>query len=489
MVSSLTFTENTDNVSSKIVKEDNTNTDILVLTVPESTTIGIGDTITYKDKAATTIFKGIVQNYKVGNGLKTVEVYDLGAELLQRIVNQIFTSQSPEAIISTVLSTYTSLTYVSTISSGVTIDSYVAKDKKAWDIVTEMAEILLANFYVDVSGNFQLELEGDTTSTKNITTSNAVLDGAWNYDISQQVNSVTIQGDRLLQEKVESFAGPATQVSLAEIPIDVYVTVGGTEKTGYIDGSSTGDYTVDRENKNIDFDSSSSTIVVTYTFEIPIKIRRRDAASISTYGQKDKKFEKPYIKSRDEARNYASFILGRYANPLQSSKWKISSTSDYEAFTSFLPNNIIPVTDSLNSISGNFIIKKVERSFPGDLFIHVGTPEDDLTFWNKEVQTRIKQLEEKDDNSSILNEDEYVEENVSVDFAVSISDCFLRTYDADTFYWQETGGTRNNWVEAGTGDVFRENTGFTDEPCFTTFLNTEAGELLITEAGDFLIEE
>lgn len=40
----------------------------------------------------------------------------------------------------------------------------------------------------------------------------------------------------------------------------------------------------------------------------------------------------------------------------------------------------------------------------------------------KEVQQKVKQLEEKDDNSTILNEDEFVEENLLIEFDVDIID-------------------------------------------------------------------
>jgi hypothetical protein len=441
MVTSITLQEGVDNIaSSTITKEDKTNTDTLKVSMSESFNVGIGDTITYKDINGVTIFKGIVQTYKVGNGQNEVTVYDLGAELLERTVNQIFTNQSPEDIISTVITNYTSLTYVSTITSGTTISSYVAKDKRAFDVVTELAEILSANFFVDVSGNFKLELEGINFSSKAISSDFYNLTSNWEYDITQQVNSCTVVGDRLVQNKTETFSGDGstTVFSLSEIPNTIKVTISGVEQTAYVPGNSTGDYVLDKENKTITFDtapaSGSNNITAEYEFEIPIKIRRRDGASIALYGQKDKTYNKPYIKSRDEARSYASFILSTFSNPLQRSSWSPTSSSDYEDFLLYLPNDVINVNDKLNNITGDFIIRKVERKYPGNLDITVGSPLDDFTFWAKEIQQKVKQLEEANDNSTILNEDEFIEENLSLTFKTGIIGYYRQDVGTAGFY-------------------------------------------------------
>ena len=64
----------------------------------------------------------------------------------------------------------------------------------------------------------------------------------------------------------------------------------GTILTGYNEGSSTGDYQIDRENKKIILDSppasGTNNIKATYTVGLPISSRRRDFTSISTYGQR-----------------------------------------------------------------------------------------------------------------------------------------------------------------------------------------------------------
>jgi len=435
-----TFTDDTDIFRSRIVQEDRTNTDILTLTaMPNDTTIEIGDTVEYKDRDATLIFSGIVQEIE-DEGEKKAVVWDHGAELLQRNVNEIFTSKSPEAIIEDVINDYTSLTYVSTISSGVTIAIYPANNKRAWDVVSEMAEILLANFRVDKNKNFNLDLKADTVSSKGIDTQDWTIRGPWRENKQSLVNSCTVEADRQVLDTQESLNGTGAQTDfvLAQIPIDVKVTVGGTEKTGYVDGSSTGDYQVKKKTKTIEFDtapaSGTNNVVVDYTYSIPIKPRRRDLASITSYGQHDKVYRVPYITSRDEARKYADYIIDSFANPLKTSIWINRSNTEFNNFESYVPNQLISVNDTIRNVTGNFLIKKVVRTYPGTLEIHVGDDPDDILFWEKEVQQRIKQLEEKDDNSTIINEDESVIETFDVEVDVTINRQLKRTLPDDLHY-------------------------------------------------------
>src|SRR6056297_63519 len=472
-MATINFTDGTDNLQSVINKEDSTNTDVLNLQIPFTTFISIGDIVNYYDKDSTLIFHGIVQTIKT-SGIKEVEVYDYGAELLQRTVNEIFNDQSPEEIIESIINDYTTLTYVSTITSGITISTYVANKKKAWDVVTELSEVLLANFRVDQNKNFQLELEGNTKSSKSITTGtlgNAILDGTWKEDKSKLVNSATVDGDdrQIFEREPELFSGDGstTEFSLSEIPLDIKVEHPvGTIKTGYVEGSSTGDYTIDRENKKVIFDtapgSGADNIQVTYTVSIPISVRRKSKGSIDIYGQHDKNYKKPYIKTRNDARDLALFIINRFSQPLKSATFIITSNTEFYDFNSWLPNQVVDVTDNIFNISGSYIIREVERSNLGELKVTVGDPSDDFISWSKEAQQRIKQLEEKDDNATILSEDEFVSESITLQFDCGITTVTERTFQSDTFYLEEdTNGRRNQMKNDGTGPVMRE-TGYSD---------------------------
>lgn len=460
-----TFTLGTDNIQFKLDKQDKTNTDELELVLPVSTTILISDEVILKSDATTTIFKGLVQSLNTGNGKKVVKVWDYGLELLNRTVNTIYTSQSPEAIIQDVLTNYSSLTYVSTISSGVTLGTYVANKKRAWDIVTEMSELLLSNFRVDYDKKFYLELEGENTITsKVIETPTVILDGQWKSDASQIRNSVTIDGDdrQIFERDPELFngTGSQTEFTLSEIPLSIKVEHPvGTIKTGYTPGSTTGDYYLDRESKKVIFDSApasgTNNVKITYTVSVPISSRRRDFVSISVYGQRDKVFKKAYIKTREEARKYAEFIINRYKDPIEESTW-ILPNSEIPSLNTYLPNSYIYVNDTINSKSGYYIIRSVYLEQPGELKVTVGTPIEDIIYWNKEIQQKVKQLEEKDDNTTLLNEEEYQIENLLMEWDIDILSTEHRVYDSDTFYLSETSITRNQMKDDGSGPIMRD---------------------------------
>ena len=106
---------------------------------------------------------------------------------------------------------------------------------------------------------------------------------------------------------------------------------------------------------------------------------------------------------------------------MEQSTW-ILPNSEISSLNTYLPNSYIFVNDTLNNKSGYYIIRTVIWEQPGNFKITVGTPMEDIVFWQKEVQQKVKQLEEKDDNSTILNEDEFVEENLLIEFDVDIID-------------------------------------------------------------------
>lgn len=444
-----------------ILKEDKSNADELNITLPNSFTVNVADTMNIKDTQGITIFTGFVQSVKTGSGVKDAKVFDLGSQLLFRTVNQIFTDQLPEEIIETILTTYTNLTYVSTITSTTPIASYVAKEKLAWDVIQEMAEILLANFRVDVNGSFYLEREGEDLSPKAISTSNALLDGKWEEDTTQLVNNVIVIGDQQIFNTTENFGSGSTIITLTNTPIDIRVENPiGTLKQGYVDGASTGDYQVDRENKLVVFDTApaSGTVSVIYTYPVPIKVTLKNSVSIAAYRQRDRRFEKNYIKSFNEARDFAAYINEKFSSPLKSSTWVMTSNTDYLDFNSFAPNNVIPVNDNLRNINGNFIIKKVQYEYPGSLSVQVGEPTQDFVSVQKESIVRIKQLEEKDNNATTLQEYQTLEQNVGVSIGV-----YINTFESrpigNYFYLQETiANSNSNNLLGGTALLGDEGT-------------------------------
>ena len=471
-----TFVIGQDNMRFKLNKQDKTNTDELELTLKPDVTIEINDEVEMQLANTEEFFLGLVQKIKEGNGEKVVTVWDYGAELLQRNVNKIYTNQSPEAIIQDVLTNYSTLTYSSTISSGVTIGTYVANKKRAWDIVSEMAEVLLANFYVDESKNFKLELEGQNIITsESIDSSESYLEGRWESDATQIINDVIVDGDdrQIFEREPVTFNGDGstTEFTLSEVPLSIKVEHPlNTILDGYTENNTSGDYQIIRESKKIIFDtapaSGTGNIRVTYNVSLPISVNRRNAASITTYGQRDKVIKKSFIKTRSEARDYANFIINRYKDPIQTATYVLPA-SKIDSINTYLPNSFITLDDNVNNRNGSFIIRKVDWEYPtGRLKLTIGTPKEDIIFWQKEIQDKVKQIEEKDDNSTILTQDEFVEDKINITWDFEVVEIFKRTWDADSFYLKENPGlSRNQLKEDGTGPQIKEfsdGNGFSD---------------------------
>lgn len=409
-------------LNSTIVKQRGNSVDTVTMTVWPINPVSIGDELHYKNSNGDIIFKGLVDQIQI-QGNKILTVKDFSLILQNNLVNQIYLSQSPEAIIETIV-TDLGLTFSSTIVSGVTFDRYTAKDARAWDVIVELAETLKADFRVDETKTFILDIIGDTNSPEAINTTNAAIDGAWKEDSSELWNDVIVVGDRQFFEPepvIFSGTGAAQDIILPEKPSVVKVENPlSTVLDGQVTGSNSGDYTVDRDNRKISgtFIAGASNGRITYNFSVPVKVRRRNAASISAYRTRQKRFEKTDFTSRAEATSFADFVITERSSPLLSSVWDFN---DYSKFINFTPNELINVTDSINGVADNFVITKIQRNFPGKLKIFVGFDTDLIFDWQKEVQNRVKQLEVKDDNQDIITEDEQVEENLKITLTTEIT--------------------------------------------------------------------
>lgn len=468
------FTYGVDNVTATIRKEDKQNVDTMTLITDFTVTANIGDEIKFYDENNELAFAGYIERRNVTGSL---ELYceDYGSILKRSISNNIYVDQLPEEIIEDVV-TNAGLTYVSTITSTETIPTYVANKKNSQEITEELADRLLANYATDVNGNFRLELEGGVTNTKTIDNEKSTINGTWEEDITELVNDIYVEGDdRSVFTKEDSFNGTGSQTEfvLSEIPIDVRVeTPVGTLKTGYVEGQSTGDYQIIREQKKIIFDTAPSSgtnnVFVSYTSSVPVSSRRRNKTSIDSLGGdpqgvRSSIVRKNWIITREDARAYANYVIENFSNPLVNSTWDINLQSEIIDWQNYNPNEKIFVNDDLRGFSGFYIIRKIERKYgTGKSFrITVGSPERNLALWDKQVADRIRQLEQRDNNSTIINEDEFISESIIQQFDIQISDIEKRTFASDTFYLEENSlGLRNQMVEAGTGPVMRE-TGYT----------------------------
>jgi len=502
------FTYGVDNATAVIIREDKQNVDTMTLKTDFDVTTVIGDEIKFYDENNALAFAGFIERREV-TGVQTLYCEDYGSILKRSITNKIFVDYLAEDIMAEVV-TNAGLTYVSTITTTEIIPTYSADKKNSQEIVEELADKLLANYTTDVNKNWKLELEAGTNSSKTIDNSRATIDGTWEEDITELVNDVYVEGDnRSVFNKEESFNGTGSldTFTLTEIPIDIRVEHPvGTLLTGYVKGQSTGDYQILRDQKKVIFDispgSGTDNVFISYNYSIPVSIRRRNKASIDSLGGdpegvRSSIVRKNWVVTREDARGYANYIIQNFSNPLVSSTWIINNQTDINDWQNYLPNQAIFVNDDLRGYSDFYNIRKVERKYGTGpaLKITLGSPETNLALWDKQVADRIRQLEQSDNNSTILNEDEYIEENVTQQFDVDVFDIEKKTFASDTFYLEEnSSGTRNQMLESGLGPVMRE-VGYTSSSVLVTNSIrvteddmterlTEGGEIRLTEAGN-----
>jgi hypothetical protein len=190
------------------------------------------------------------------------------------------------------------------------------------------------------------------------------------------------------------------------------VTVdGGSPEIGGKAGSTSGsyDYTVDRQNKQVNFESGSipgagsDNVVMDYVYALPVPVQYTDDDSIDTYGKFSRVITLPDVTDVDDAYNKAVNYVNGHNTPAKSIKvWlRSSQVRDIKPII----GERIYVNDSKNSVTDYFLIKNTVEKWPEDTMeLHLGDKawrEGDL---EGDVQLRIKRLEEEATrNEDVLN--------------------------------------------------------------------------------------
>ena len=270
-----TITEGqTELISYEIVKIDSENVDILKITLLSSFDLESGDEVKLYSSGGIYLFGGYIEKYKLNQqqGIKLIEVYDYSAILTRVNITQVYNNTKLEDIIEDVVINNSSLIFNTNIDTGSAPSvAFVYRDKRAWDIVIELAGIIGANIRVDKNKNFYLEREGENNSNQTLTnireSINAIQEGEWEEDTSTIVNVITIRGSEQVYEERETYSGGSiSEYVLIYTPINVKVESAGVVLKGYIEGVSTGDYKVDKANKKIIFTTPKSDFNVEYTY-------------------------------------------------------------------------------------------------------------------------------------------------------------------------------------------------------------------------------
>jgi hypothetical protein len=415
-------------LSSEIDFIDDDETDSCLFVVRSDYSVAIGDELNYYDYRNINIFSGIVRDIK-NNNPKEVLVFKYDMLLADRTVNDVFEGYTIEGLIQYIVETYSSLTFSSTFVSGITIEKYVSKNKNALSVVKDLiAQVPNLTYDVSNSKVFTLFVKSSVNSGSTLENGvNCRILNGWTQNTSKQVTRLTLIGAKQVQQgKTETFSGDGSTATftISEIPSSIQVIVGGVEQELSVDGQRDGNYTVSPETKKVTFLSGSipasgtNNITITYTFEIDITIEfDADDSIIQKYGIIERTITKKYINKMDDAFDYSSQHIEKFAEPLLNARVQRLNSID---ITNLTPGYNIFIKDEINkvdgaNVSGFFTIKSVKRLFPeGSLIIEVGELGVDGIEIIKEANYNIKQLYESDNNSSIIQKSQTLKNKVKI---------------------------------------------------------------------------
>lgn len=463
--------------TAKITKETD-KIDTLKVNIYSKTEFTLDETINFYDRNENLKFVGSVSKIENNLNFNTLEIKGLALELTTEIFSNVYRNSSPEAIIEDIITTQTDLTFNSTLSTGILIDKIVFRDEKLIDAIQKLMQLFKGRFSVSKTGVFTLTRNFDVKSSIRINSNDDVLSNKWKYDANKKYSKIVVQGANIDQRTVDDTnIGSFTQITLDAAPKDIKITNSAgtvlTQTTSTIDG----DYEVDVQAQTIDFEVSQTDPIVEYTYESQIKVEIGSGRTL--------KLQKTYIESQNEALNLALSALDLYEDGVQTSKWLKTDGSDHEDVN---VGEKINVFDNQNNINTDFEVQKIEFEYPNKLFITVGEDEDSIFDWQKESQQRIRELEQKDQNSDFVTLFDFIRNRLNVSVETEIVALKERTYFADTFYLLEDPfASRNQMLDDGTGPVMRETGYDEDNLLLAGSLTLENGDNLVTEGGDDII--
>ena len=412
-------TDDTDTaVWNKIDKINNSDVDFGYINVSPAFNIKMKDEVSLLDVRGNEIFAGYVRSINYEN-LKETIVFGYDILLSDIEIQKNFENQSPEAIIQYCVE-FAGLTYNSSISSGLTVPLYPAKDKKLRNIIDDMLNILGAVGRVDNDKNYYVEYAGEDLNSIVLNVGvNCVNNNGWDLDTENLCTQVKVKGttENVQTEELQSGTGSKTDFELANIFSTIKVEVdsgsGFVEQYPQVSGVQTGDYEIQRELKKIIFQSGSippsgtDNVRITYTYDREITYTEASeiiASDKSNLHQKT--IKRDYLKTIEDVRSFAADYLTKFSQPLITAKLRYDNVD----INSFEINQSIRVIDNTRKVNGAFvnkllIIKRLIREFGEEgasLIIEVGENTDFVFNRGQEQEYRLKQLEENITSAELL---------------------------------------------------------------------------------------
>ena len=376
------------------------------------------------------IFDGFLDLFEPEGAIVTVTAKDELAKLINKQVMHYYDSSVVDDpayddgkisdIFIDLVTTYGGLTVISGTTvqdSGTTtvLQKYPCRNADIFERCKKLAETLNWVFYYKSSnGHVYFEPKNNTTNATTLTVGSNIIElPTWEYDRSEMINDLRLEGAQQLVQANQIFDGDGveTEFTLTNIPDDIALYYGDTKnynsearigaeiKVGDILGSlSEHDYELDKKNKKIictEFTPSNNTgnLLAEISYYAPIPVHMSNQPSIAIYGTYAKTLTLTDVISFEDAWNRANNILAKYSEPFKSAKLKVL----WNNHLYLTIGQAIKVVDAINTpnVNQNFTIYKITDYYPQSYTeIEVGDKQYTIEEYQANIVERVKRLEE-----------------------------------------------------------------------------------------------
>jgi len=467
----------------------------------------------------TKIFDGYIETYKPDGFKITVYGKDKLSELVRKEITRVYDKTNSgdsvayplgklSDIAKDIITTYGLLnadgTTIQDSGTVLTVNQFVCNHADPFERLQKIAQTLGWVLYYRADTNYvYMEPRNFTTNANVLTVGvNIVELPTWNYDKSQMINDLTLEGAVLDQPRTEVFNGNGSnksfQLSSTEAPsyMNVYYNAGKNFNTtayanadlmvGVPVGTTTGtyDFTFDLKNKTFLFSaitpaSATGDLLCEYFIQTPNPIHRKNSTSIGDYGQYKKTITLSDVLNVSDAEIRSQIILNNYSKPFVSGTVKVLVTD-----STFRVGQGVQVIDNISATPVNEIltIRTITKKWPGNFdTMELG----DAEWLDADAQVnmleRIKRLEETlVGDTAIVSE--IVDNNLTIPL-VPISQSIQVDLINDTFLLgMAINGTLYADSETAILDDFEVTTGWAGVNC-TLAVNSTAGQFVVGTGG------
>jgi hypothetical protein len=299
--------------------------------------------------------------------------------------------------------------------TAIVLSKFICNHADPFERCKKLAETLNWVFYYRAdTGYVYFEPKNYTTNSNVLTVGSNVLGMPnWEYDDSELINIVRVEGASQLVQTFEVFSGDGAETvfELANSPEDVAVFYSAAKNFGttarfqseakvvdIVGATSTHDVEVDKKRATVTCTSftpanSTNNLLVEYSYFAPIPVRLKDSASITAYGEREKTITFTDVDSLQDAWKRGENILSKYSEPFKSAKLKVLWTNSL----SVRVGQQILVSDevSVPNVVQYLTIYKVTDYWPEAIVeLEVGDKQFTIEEYQANILERVKRLEQ-----------------------------------------------------------------------------------------------